>query len=110
MNDLFEKSIYTLELPRVLKLLAGEAVTEIVTEADIVIYGKKNAPQEPVVIVPGDITGDGKLNAMDINTVSRIFAGVLSPTDAQLLAGDIDGNGRLDGMDLNRIARMIAGT
>jgi len=28
MNDLFEKSIYTLELPRVLKLLAGEAVTE----------------------------------------------------------------------------------
>ena len=90
--------------------LAGEAVTVIVTEADIVIYGKKNAPQEPVVIVPGDITGDGKLNAMDINTVSRIFAGVLSPTDAQLLAGDIDGNGRLDGMDLNRIARMIAGT
>ena len=28
MTDLFEKSIQTLELPRVLEMLAGEAVTE----------------------------------------------------------------------------------
>lgn len=90
---------------------SGEAVSEVtVASDDIVVYAKKALPEEPEVIIPGDITGDGKLNAMDMNTASRIFAGVLPPTDAQLLAGDIDGNGSFDGMDLNRIARMISGT
>ena len=58
----------------------------------------------------GDINGDGKINAMDINIVKRILSGTMEPTEEQILAGDLDGNGTLNGIDSNFLSRIVAGT
>ncbi len=58
---------------------------------------------------PGDFNGDGAVNSMDANLMKRILAGILTPTEEQILAGDFDGNGVINGMDSNVLVRIIAG-
>ncbi len=59
---------------------------------------------------PGDLNGDGAVNSMDANLMKRILAGILTPTEEQILAGDFDGNSVINGMDSNVLVRVIAGT
>ena len=68
--------------------------------------------KEPVVepeYVPGDLTGDGNINAMDVNIAKRILSGSVTPTEIQNLAGDINGDGQFNGKDANFLARIASG-
>ena len=58
---------------------------------------------------PGDLNEDGKINAMDVNMMKRIVAGIVTPTDTQRLAGDLNGDGTVNGRDSNLIVRLTAG-
>jgi len=59
---------------------------------------------------PGDVNGDGEVNAMDMNVAKRIIAGTVTPTAEQVLAGDLSGDGVFNGVDSNYLARLISGT
>ena len=68
--------------------------------------------KEPVVTpeyIPGDLTGDGTVNAMDVNITKRILSGAVTPTEIQTLAGDINGDGLFNGKDANYLARVASG-
>ena len=64
---------------------------------------------EPVTVVKGDLSGDGKVNAMDLNTVKRILNGSVALTDAQRKAGDVNGDGSLNSVDTNILSRYLVG-
>ena len=56
--------------------------------------------------LPGDITGDGKVNAMDLLRLKKYLAG-----DSVTLvgSGDITGDGKINAMDLLRLKKYLAG-
>ena len=57
-------------------------------------------------LLPGDITGDGKVNAMDLLRLKKYLAG-----DSVTLvgSGDITGDGKINAMDLLRLKKYLAG-
>ncbi len=56
--------------------------------------------------IPGDITGDGKVNAVDLLRLQKYLAGV----DVTLVgSGDITGDGKINAMDLLRLKKYLAG-
>ena len=64
---------------------------------------------EPITVVKGDLSGDGKVNAMDTNTAKRILSGSVALTQAQKQAGDVNGDGMFNSVDTNIIARFLLG-
>ena len=59
--------------------------------------------------IPGDVNGDGAVNAMDANIMKRILSGTVTPTDLQILSGDVNGDGELNGFDSNFLSRIVSG-
>ncbi|MBE6587681.1 MAG: hypothetical protein E7647_04615 [Ruminococcaceae bacterium] len=70
--------------------------------------GKTDPDQIPELSV-GDLNGDGELNAMDVNIVKRLLAGVVSPSDEQLKAADVNGDGSFTSLDSNALSRIVSG-
>lgn len=58
----------------------------------------------------GDINGDTKINAMDVNIMKRVSVGALSPSEGQLAAADINGDGTVNAFDANLITKMASGS
>lgn len=61
--------------------------------------------------IPGDITGDGDVNAKDANILKRIIAGAIDPEagSATFYAADFNGDGEINAKDANILKRYIAG-
>jgi len=55
--------------------------------------------------LPGDATGDGLVNAMDITKVERIIAGL----DTETAGADANQDGNVNAMDITKAERIIAG-
>ncbi len=72
------------------------------------VCGEKDPDAVPDY-TPGDLTGDGTINAMDVNIAKRILSGAVTPSAAQNLAGDINGDGQFNGKDANYLARIASG-
>jgi hypothetical protein len=75
------------------------------TRAERVYLGK----DEPDEAIPGDLNGDGALNAMDSNIMKRILAGVVTPSEEQMANADFDSNGNVDSIDSNLMAKAVSG-
>jgi len=56
-------------------------------------------------VTPGDATGDGVINALDITKVERIIAGL----DAQTSGADANQDGNVNALDITKVERLIAG-
>ena len=54
---------------------------------------------------PGDVTGDGKINALDITKVERIIGGL----GAETPGADTDEDGSINALDITKVERIIAG-
>ncbi len=82
----------------------GESIT--IPEGETVIYAKTAK-----TVTPGDLDGDGAVNAKDANTLLRILAGAESAEEGSELfsAADLDKNGVLNAKDANLLKRIIAG-
>ena len=61
---------------------------------------------EPAAI-PGDISGDGVVNASDAILVMRYILGFAELSPEQVLLSDIDGNGAVNATDAMLIMRMV---
>ena len=58
------------------------------------------------ITIPGDINGDGKVNALDLVRLKRAIAG----ENVELVgSGDTTGDGKVNALDLVRLKRAIAG-
>ncbi len=58
--------------------------------------------------IPGDVNGDGDVNAMDVNLLRRYIVGGYDVT-INLLAADVNADGDINAQDVNNIRRHIAG-
>ncbi|MBR6676281.1 MAG: DUF4091 domain-containing protein [Clostridia bacterium] len=61
-------------------------------------------------VMAGDVSGDGKINGMDINIAKRILSGTAEPTDDQIAAADVNGDGTFNGLDANLLSRFVSGS
>ncbi len=61
------------------------------------------------VVVLGDMTGDGKVNAADYIAQRRVILGIMDPTIDKYVAGDINDNGKIQPNDYIKLRRYILG-
>ena len=57
--------------------------------------------------IPGDVTGDGKVNGMDLVRLRKYLAG--DSVEIDLSNADVTGDGKVNGMDLIRLRKYLAG-
>jgi len=72
-------------------------------------YAPTGAAPPVVVVVKGDLNGDGKVGIPDASIALRFAVGIGTPTPDQLSAGDVNGNGRIDITDATKILRAAVG-
>lgn len=58
----------------------------------------------------GDVTGDGKVNAIDYARLKAYLLGARSLTDDELLRSDITGDGKINALDYARLKAYLLGT
>jgi len=61
-------------------------------------------------VTPGDVNGDGEINAMDINIIKRVLAGAVTLEEKYLSAADLNGDGEVNSFDSNFISRVASGS
>lgn len=66
-------------------------------------------PAEPTETprVPGDVTGDGRVNSLDTLTIARVAAGQIEVDDPSIL--DVNKDGKINSLDKLILSRYIAG-
>ena len=57
----------------------------------------------------GDVTGDGRVNGLDVNRLFRYVNGQISLNPQQLASADVTGDSRVNGLDVNRLFRYVNG-
>ena len=83
-------------------------LTEIGTTTITVTYEGKNKTFDVRVYVPGDITGDGKVNSRDITRLKQYVAGGYDITYVEE-ALDTNGDGKVNSRDITRLKQVVAG-
>ena len=75
--------------------------------AEIIFLGESEEPDT----VPGDLSGDGEVNAKDSNLFKRVLAGeaTVEEGSAEFSAIDLNSDGDLNAKDSNILKRIIAG-
>ncbi len=63
----------------------------------------------PVVILYGDVDGDGKVSAADALEVLKSVVGKVTLTDEQIVVADVDGSGKVDAADALDILKKVVG-
>ncbi|MBQ3527324.1 MAG: leucine-rich repeat protein [Clostridia bacterium] len=81
--------------------LRGRTVS-CTSQAQVTVEGEET-------VIPGDLSGDGEINAKDANLIKQIIAGE-SPAAGEALAfADLNGDGVLNAKDANLMKQLIAG-
>lgn len=72
--------------------------------------GNGNTTDSLIIIIAGDVSGDGKINSGDYLKVKRAFLGSIVLTDVQLKAGCLSGGNSITSSDYLKIKRHFLGT
>lgn len=62
------------------------------------------------VLIIGDTSGDGKINALDLLQVQKSILGTENLNDVQIKAADTSGDGKINALDLLQVQKSILGT
>ncbi len=95
---------------RFIRLIASALVVVSLLQwvpSDVISAVAKATVDKPSYI-PGDVNGDGYINAMDVNLVRRHIVGGYN-VKINALAADVDANGNVDSKDVNNLRRFITG-
>ena len=57
----------------------------------------------------GDVSGDGKINAVDARWVLQAASGARTLTEAQSAAADVNGDGKINAVDARWILQIASG-
>ena len=72
---------------------------------------KSNSEEKTfTLIINGDTSGDGKINALDLLQVQKNILGTYTLSDVYKLAGDTSDDGNVNALDLLQIQKSILGT
>lgn len=69
----------------------------------------KDVVEEYIIVVNGDINGDGKVDTFDFDMLNRIVEGTDVATGAYNEAADINNDGQVDVFDLSALSLVLAG-
>ena len=81
----------------------------VATGYKIVINNSSNV-ETLEVIIRGDTSGDGVINALDLAQVQKKILGTYNLSGAYFLAGDTSGDGVINALDLAQVQKNILGT
>ncbi len=81
----------------------------VATGYKIVINNSSNV-ETLEVIIRGDTSGDGVINALDLAQVQKNILGTYNLSGAYFLAGDTSGDGVINALDLAQVQKNILGT
>lgn len=66
--------------------------------------------KEYTIVIKGDASGDGQINALDLLQIQKSILGSYKFNSAQKTASDTSGDGKVDALDLLQIQKNILGT
>ncbi len=61
------------------------------------------------IIIKGDVTGDGIVNALDLLQLKKHLLGQVSITGSKALAADVTGDGKINALDLLKLKKYLLG-
>ncbi len=79
----------------------GETSTEVKGAIDL--HPDAPMPEDPVL--PGDVTGDGKIDVSDVNMTINMMLGKAEQT----ARADVNGDGKVDVSDVNQVINLMLG-
>ncbi len=89
----------------------GEVVTSgIVATGYKIKIANSSASETLTIVVKGDPSGDGKINALDLLQVQKAILGTYTLEGASAYAADPSGDGKINALDLLQVQKQILGT
>ena len=89
---------------------AGSLVASgVVATGYKVTIGNSSGSETLNVVVKGDTSGDGKINALDLLQVQKTILGINALSGTYKLAGDTSGDGKINALDLLQVQKHILG-
>ncbi len=92
--------------------LGGTVVStssNILGTGNVIKISNGSSTSDYVVVIKGDTSGDGIINALDLLQIQKSILGQYQLKDANLLAGDPSGDGKVDALDLLQVQKNILG-
>lgn len=83
--------------------------SDILGTGNVIKISNGSTTFDYTVIVKGDPSGDGVINALDLLQIQKNILGQYQLKDANLLAGDPSGDGKVDALDLLQVQKNILG-
>lgn len=80
-----------------------------ISTGDKITINLNDKKQEYILIVAGDINGDGKSDFIDMSVMNKIRLGMKRTSDIELLAGDVYPDEKIDIWDMARINKYRLG-
>ncbi len=75
-----------------------------------VIVSNSTKSETLTVVINGDTSGDGKINALDLLQIQKSILGTYSLNNVYYLAGDTSNDGKINALDLLQVQKNILGT
>lgn len=74
---------------------------------NIIRVSNSTTTKDFTVLIKGDVSGDGVINALDLLRVQKVILKQTNLTDAQKIAADASGDGNINALDLLKIQKHI---
>jgi hypothetical protein len=78
-------------------------------ESIIILSVRSKEGAVPLVVIDGDVDGNGKIESTDYMRVKSKFLQTFQMNEAQISAADVDDNGVVDATDYMRIKSQFLG-
>lgn len=85
----------------------GNKYTGVVKTGIVVKVKNKAGTTDLTVVIKGDTSGDGNINALDLLQVQKRILDVYEFSEIQTLAGDTSGDGKINALDLLQVQKDI---
>lgn len=79
------------------------------TGTEIRLYNGDKVVDKEVIVITGDMTGDGVINNRDVAMMNKLLVDRITATECQELAIDVNGDGYVNNKDAAMVARYLVG-
>ncbi|MBQ1207821.1 MAG: hypothetical protein IIX65_04775, partial [Lachnospiraceae bacterium] len=84
------------------------AVTNVGTGTLVKVYDEQGVLSDVyTVVIYGDVSGDGKIDALDLMTVRQYLKKKVDLSGLYTVAADVSGDGKIDALDLMMVRQHL---